>query len=117
MRPRLCSESRARSSGQHCNEQRVRVWRQQRIVDSEEVRGVSRERSCPNNATQNLGQVMSRRVLITGVGVVSSLGDSPAQLHDALCAGRNGLAPTQSLSANELNCHFAAGIESFRAEK
>jgi 3-oxoacyl-[acyl-carrier-protein] synthase II len=32
---------------------------------------------------------MRRKAVITGAGLVSSLGDSPAALHDALCAGRS----------------------------
>ena len=34
-----------------------------------------------------------RRVVITGAGVVSSLGDTPAALHAALCEGRSGIRP------------------------
>lgn len=36
-------------------------------------------------------------VAITGLGVVSPLGNSPAELWDALAAGRSGVAPLQSL--------------------
>ncbi|QDT00464.1 beta-ketoacyl-[acyl-carrier-protein] synthase family protein [Adhaeretor mobilis] len=35
----------------------------------------------------------SRRVVITGMGVVSPLGNSPAALWESLCAGRSGVAP------------------------
>lgn len=34
---------------------------------------------------------MTDRVVITGVGLVSPLGDRPDQLHEALCAGRSAL--------------------------
>ncbi len=60
---------------------------------------------------------MNRRVLITGIGLISSLGDSSAQLHSALCAARSGIGPIQSFSAEGLNCHLAAEIKSFQAEK
>ena len=33
------------------------------------------------------------RVVVTGMGVLSALGDSPRSLHEALCAGRSGLRP------------------------
>jgi 3-oxoacyl-[acyl-carrier-protein] synthase II len=33
---------------------------------------------------------MQRRVCITGMGVISALGDSPGELHEALCEGRHG---------------------------
>ena len=38
-----------------------------------------------------------RRVVITGLGVVSPLGNSAASLWDGLCAGRSGVATLQSL--------------------
>src|SRR5688572_9042327 len=60
---------------------------------------------------------MSRRVFITGIGLISSLGDSPAQLHSALCAGKSGIGPIQSFNANGLGCHLGAEIKSFQAEK
>lgn len=36
---------------------------------------------------------MERRVVITGAGVLSTLGDAPGALHTALCEGRTGLRP------------------------
>ncbi len=36
-----------------------------------------------------------RRVVVTGIGAVSPLGDTPAAIHDALCEGRSGLEPYQ----------------------
>ena len=38
-----------------------------------------------------------RRVVITGLGVVSPLGNSPQALWDALVAGRSGVAPLVNL--------------------
>lgn len=40
-----------------------------------------------------------RRVVITGMGVVSPLGNSPAQLWEALAAGRSGVAPFTAIPA------------------
>lgn len=37
---------------------------------------------------------MTAGVVVTGTGVVTALGNSAAQLHDALCAGRTALRPT-----------------------
>ena len=34
-----------------------------------------------------------RRVVVTGMGVLSALGDSPRSLHEALCEGRSGVQP------------------------
>ena len=60
---------------------------------------------------------MSRRVFITGIGLISSLGDSAAQLHAALCSERSAIAGNQSFDIKGLTCQFAAGVESFQAEK
>jgi 3-oxoacyl-[acyl-carrier-protein] synthase II len=56
---------------------------------------------------------MGRRVVITGVGVLSSLGDSPEALSTALCEGRSGLLPVESFSTDGLVCHQAGEIHSF----
>ncbi len=60
---------------------------------------------------------MKRRVVITGAGVVSSLGDSPAALHAALCAGRSGLSPVELFSTEGLGCPLGGEIKSFDAQK
>ena len=56
---------------------------------------------------------MGRRVVITGAGVISSLGDSPAKLHTALCEGRAGLRQIQLFSTEGLGCHLGGEIASF----
>src|SRR5438876_1528909 len=56
---------------------------------------------------------MGRRVVITGAGVISSLGDSPAKLHTALCEGRAGLRQIQLFSTQGLACHLGGEIASF----
>lgn len=60
---------------------------------------------------------MKRRVVITGAGLVSSLGDSPAALHAALCAGQSGLSPVEIFSTEGLNCPLGGEIKSFDAQK
>jgi 3-oxoacyl-[acyl-carrier-protein] synthase II len=59
---------------------------------------------------------MDRRVVITGVSVLSSLGDSPSALSTALCEGRSGLNPVESFSTDGLVCHQAGEIRSFAPE-
>lgn len=56
---------------------------------------------------------MGRRVVITGAGVISSLGDSPAKLHTALCEGRAGLRRIALFSTEGLGCHLGGEIASF----
>lgn len=45
---------------------------------------------------------MARRVVVTGSGCLSPLGDTPAVLHAALVAGRRGLAPASGLADDGL---------------
>lgn len=59
---------------------------------------------------------MTRRVAITGCGVVSSLGDSAAALYDALVSGRSGVGPIEGFSTAELGCHRGGEIKDFKAK-
>lgn len=56
-----------------------------------------------------------RRVVVTGAGALSSLADSPAGLHAALCAGESGLKPIELFSTEGLGCHQAGEIRPFDA--
>ncbi|MBT98613.1 MAG: beta-ketoacyl-[acyl-carrier-protein] synthase II, partial [Dehalococcoidia bacterium] len=40
---------------------------------------------------------MTARVVVTGSGAISSLGDSPEALHAALVAGQSGLRPIEQV--------------------
>lgn len=60
---------------------------------------------------------MRNRVVITGVGVVSSLGNSPASLHSSLCSGRRALRPIEHFSTEGLGCPLGGEIPSFDAQK
>lgn len=42
------------------------------------------------------------RVVVTGTGILTALGDRPLHVHRALCAGEDGLVASQSLAAAEL---------------
>jgi 3-oxoacyl-[acyl-carrier-protein] synthase II len=58
-----------------------------------------------------------RRVVITGAGVVSSLGDTPAGLHAALCAGRSGIRPVELFDTRGLGCPLGGEVKGFDAQK
>ncbi len=60
---------------------------------------------------------MRSRVVITGMGVVSSLGDSPEGLHASLCEGRSGIKPIQLFSTTGLGCPLGGEIKDFDATK
>jgi 3-oxoacyl-[acyl-carrier-protein] synthase II len=56
---------------------------------------------------------MERKVVITGAGVISSLGDSPAALHAALCQGRSGVHPVELFSTDGLRCQVGGEVKAF----
>lgn len=53
------------------------------------------------------------RVVVTGVGVVSPLGDSPVALHAALCRGERGLATPEQAELAALPCPLAGHVTGF----
>src|SRR5215471_18787828 len=59
---------------------------------------------------------MRKRVAITGAGVISPLGDSPALLHQALCQGDSGLHPVEESSFDQRINRLAGHISSFKPE-
>jgi 3-oxoacyl-[acyl-carrier-protein] synthase II len=60
---------------------------------------------------------MRNRVVITGIGVVSSLGDSPSRLHASLCEGLSGIKPVQGFSTVGLGCPLGGEIADFDAAR
>ncbi|HUO87374.1 MAG TPA: beta-ketoacyl synthase N-terminal-like domain-containing protein [Thermoanaerobaculia bacterium] len=54
-----------------------------------------------------------RQVVVTGVGVVSPLGESLASLHDALCRGEGALAEIESFERDGLPSRVGAAITGF----
>ena len=56
------------------------------------------------------------RVVITGLGVVSPLGNGKDSLWDALSAGRSGVRPLRAVPAGALPTSVAAEAEEFRGE-
>lgn len=57
------------------------------------------------------------KVVITGAGVISSLGDSLESLHTALCEGRSGLCPVERFDTEGLSCWLGGEIKDFDAQK
>src|SRR5918912_4354924 len=58
-----------------------------------------------------------KSVVITGAGVVSSLGDTPAALHAALCEGRSGVSPVGLFDTKGLGCPLGGEVKDFDAQK
>ncbi len=55
----------------------------------------------------------ARRVAVTGLGVISSLGEDVAAFLNALRAGRPGIAPLQSVDASKLRFQNVAEVRGF----
>src|ERR1043166_3044711 len=58
-----------------------------------------------------------KSVVITGAGVVSSLGDTPAGLHAALCEGLSGLRPVELFDTSGLGCPLGGEVKGFDAQR
>ena len=58
-----------------------------------------------------------RRVVITGTGIISALGDSPATVHAALCEGVSAIRPTAGFDADGLVRGWGAPIPDFAEKK
>jgi 3-oxoacyl-[acyl-carrier-protein] synthase II len=56
---------------------------------------------------------LSRRVVVTGVGLVSPLGIGTQANWDALCAGRSGIGPITHFDAAEFSCRIAGEVKGF----
>jgi len=59
--------------------------------------------------------LIGNRVVITGAGVISSLGDSPVRLHDSLCQGLSAIKPIKLFSTAGLGCPLGGEISDFDA--
>jgi 3-oxoacyl-[acyl-carrier-protein] synthase II len=59
---------------------------------------------------------MARRVVITGMGVVTALGDSLDRFWSALCAGQSGVAPLDLFDTTEFKVHFGGQVHHFEPE-
>ena len=57
-----------------------------------------------------------RRVVITGLGLVSPVGNSVAEAWSNLVAGRSGIANITKFDASAFACHFAGEVKGFNIE-
>jgi 3-oxoacyl-[acyl-carrier-protein] synthase II len=54
-----------------------------------------------------------RRVVVTGVGMVTPLGTGVDKSWKALCAGQSGAGPITRFDASHMKCHVAAEVKDF----
>jgi 3-oxoacyl-[acyl-carrier-protein] synthase II len=57
-----------------------------------------------------------RRVVVTGLGLISPVGNTVAQGWDNLVAGRGGIATVTRFDASALACRFAGEVKGFNVE-
>lgn len=58
---------------------------------------------------------MARRVVMTGIGVVSGLGLGPQELWAGLCAGRSAIGPIGAFDASGFRCSIASEVPGLKA--
>ncbi len=58
-----------------------------------------------------------RRVVVTGLGIVSPVGNTVPEAWTALIAGKSGIAPVTKFDASTLSCRFAGEVKNFDLEK
>ena len=56
---------------------------------------------------------MTRRVVVTGVSVVTALGFEPSEFWDKLCAGKSGVGSIQRFDCSEFKVRFGGEIKDF----
>lgn len=56
---------------------------------------------------------MSKRVVVTGIGLVTPVGHDTASTWEALCAGRSGVAPITSFDTRDQAVTFGAEVKDF----
>jgi len=62
------------------------------------------------------GVLEKRRVVITGIGAVTPMGNSIGAFWDALIAGRSGVALITAYDSSKLHTHIAAEVKDFDAD-
>jgi 3-oxoacyl-[acyl-carrier-protein] synthase II len=60
---------------------------------------------------------VGRRVVVTGVGLVTPLGTGAAKTWSALCAGQSGIGPVTRFDASDIGVNIAAEVKDFQAEE
>ena len=58
----------------------------------------------------------SRRVVVTGLGLISPVGNSVAEGWTNLLAGRSGIADITKFDASAFACRFAGEVKGFKVE-
>jgi 3-oxoacyl-[acyl-carrier-protein] synthase II len=65
------------------------------------------------NSTFEILPTMRRRVVITGLGVITSLGEAVDEMWDAVCAGRSGIVPIKRWDPTRYPSRFGGECTNF----
>jgi 3-oxoacyl-[acyl-carrier-protein] synthase II len=66
--------------------------------------------------SQKLSYGLKRRVVVTGLGVVSSVGIGKDEFWKAIISGKSGISRVSSFDTREFRCHYAGEIKNFIPE-
>jgi 3-oxoacyl-[acyl-carrier-protein] synthase II len=55
-----------------------------------------------------------RRVVITGLGCITALGESPDKVYNGICAGSSGISPIESFDTSEFTVKFGGEVKGFK---
>jgi len=59
---------------------------------------------------------MKRRVVVTGIGMVTPLGTGVEKNWEAVCSGKSGLGPITKFDASAFPCQIAGEVKDFKSE-
>jgi 3-oxoacyl-[acyl-carrier-protein] synthase II len=76
---------------------------------------VTLPRRCAPALSEPVGVLEKRRVVITGLGAVTPLGNSRESFWEGLVTGRSGVGPIQAFDPAKLTTHIAAEVKDFDA--
>lgn len=60
---------------------------------------------------------MSRRVVVTGMSVVTALGCEVSEFWDAICSGKSGIAPLSRFDSTDFKVRFGGEVKDFHLEE
>ncbi|MBP5282863.1 MAG: beta-ketoacyl-ACP synthase II [Lachnospiraceae bacterium] len=70
-----------------------------------------------NDNGSSVGPNGKRRVVITGLGAITPIGNTVTEFWEGLKAGRHGFGPIETFDASEYKCKLAAQVKGFEPEK
>src|SRR5258708_29361082 len=67
----------------------------------------------PSNTSRRSSKAMTRRVVVTGMSVVTALGFEISECWDKLCAGKSGVSLLERFDVSEFKVRFGGEIKDF----